>query len=86
MFLLTTALTNFFSSPYGMARVFFAVFHTTSFKRKFEGLPLDPRKVQWVFILHFQLAVATLGTEYQKKAGSRRLCIAFIVQLGLIEQ
>ena len=28
--------------------------------------------MQWVFILHFQLAVATLGTEYQEKAGNSK--------------
>lgn len=44
MFLLTIALTNFFSNPYGMGRLFFAVFHIISFKRKFEEASFGSKK------------------------------------------
>lgn len=61
---------------------YFLLFSTQHhLKENLKRLPLDPRKVQWVFILHFQLAVATLGTEYQEKAGSKEtlLCIHSLV-------
>lgn len=68
-FLFRDALTNFFSSPHGIRRLFFCAFHILQFT--VEGkkrLLLDPKKVERVFGMYFQLAKLTLGTEYQEEA------------------
>lgn len=71
--LLRYALINvFFQAHMGWADCFSVLprYHSLlEKKRKFdEGFP-NLRNMEWIFLVHFQLAKVTLNTEYQEEAG-----------------